>query len=68
MLDKHSDSSEFAEGRSDSCNEEESDDETANGNPSSPGDDVGDGSVGISPENFDPTVSENILCNTQENK
>ena len=66
MLEKHSDSGEFdGAGRSDSCNEEgdDSDDEaaSANGSRSSPGDDNGtSGSgipgVGISPENFDPTV------------
>ena len=69
MLEKHSDSGEFdGAGRSDSCNEEgdDSDDEaaSANGSRSSPGDDNGtSGSgipgVGISPENFDPTV---IFC------
>ena len=78
MLEKHSDSGEFdGAGRSDSCNEDgdDSDDEaaSANGSRSSPGDDNGtSGSgipgVGISPENFDPTVIflylENILTNS----
>ena len=65
MLEKHSDSGEFdGTGRSDSCNEEgdDSDDDatSANGSRSSPGEDGGSVSgipgVGISPENFDPTV------------
>ena len=63
MLEKHSDSGEFDEGRSGSCNEEgdDSDDEatSANGSRSSLGDDVTHSvpGVGISPENFDPSVS-----------
>ena len=78
MLEKHSDSGEFdGAGRSDSCNEDgdDSDDEaaSANGSRSSLGDDNGtSGSgipgVGISPENFDPTVIflylETILINS----
>ena len=62
MLEKHSDSGEFDEGRSGSCNEEgdDSDDEatSANGSRSSLGDDVTHSvpGVGISPENFDPSV------------
>ena len=63
MLEKHSDSGEFDEGRSGSCNEEgdDSDDDatSANGSRSSLGDDVTHSvpGVGISPENFDPSVS-----------
>merc|ERR1719400_2363166 len=65
MLEKHSDSGEFDEGRSGSCNEEgdDSDDEatSANGIRSSLGDDVTHSvpGVGISPENFDPSARPN---------
>ena len=67
MLEKHSDSGEFDEGRSGSCNEEgdDSDDEatSANGSRSSLGDEVTHSvpGVGISPENFDPTVIRTIF-------
>ena len=66
MLEKHSDSGEFDEGRSGSCNEEgdDSDDEatSANGIRSSLGDDVTHSvpGVGISPENFDPSVIDYV--------
>ena len=67
MLEKHSDSGEFDEGRSGSCNEEgdDSDDDatSANGSRSSLGDEVTHSvpGVGISPENFDPTVIQTIF-------
>ena len=77
MLEKHSDSGEFdGTGSRDSCNEEgdDSDDETtsANGSRSSPGEDNGgSGSgipgVGISPENFDPTVMSLLFLNIKYN-
>ena len=67
MLEKHSDSGEFDEGRSGSCNEEgdDSDDDatSANGSRSSLGDEVTHSvpGVGISPENFDPTVIQTFF-------